>query len=302
MYRKILVPLDGSMFAEAALPYALAVCRKTGGTLELVTVKEPNPTYAHNDWTTAVREWSEAYLHEVAQRVRSATDGNVETTLLEGTVWEALQRRAQQTDADLVVMATHGRGALSRAWLGSTADTFVRHTDRPVLLVRPTDDEVEASEGFREVSIDRVLISLDGSDFSRSVVEPATTLGGLFGANYTLLRVVAFPAELWSPYLPQSVQMNVETVEEARQAALGSVEQLAAELRGRGLEADADVLVDTQAANAILRRSDDLDSSLIALATRGRGGLERVVLGSTTDKVIRGSDRPVLVVRASEEG
>jgi len=301
MYRKILVPLDGSMFAEAALPYALAVCRKAGGTLELVTVKEPNPTYAHNDWTTAVREWSEAYLAEVAERVRSATDADVKTTLLEGVVWEALQRRAQQAEADLVVMATHGRGALSRAWLGSTADTFMRHTDRPVLLVRPTDDKAEPSAGFREVSIDRVLISLDGSDFSRSVIEPATALGGLFGARYTLLRVVAFPAELWSPYLPQSVQMNVETVEEARQAALGSVEKMAAELRGRGFEADADVLVDTQAANAILRRSDDLDSSLIALATRGRGGLERVVLGSTTDKVIRGSNRPVLVVRASEE-
>lgn len=296
MYRQILVPLDGSSFAEAALPYALAVSRRAGSAVGLVSVEEPDQGLAYDEWATVARQWSLNYLEDMAGRIRDAAGGPVTTTLLQGNVPEALVLRAAEGGADLVVMATHGRGVLSRAWLGSVADAFVRRTDRPVLLVRPGEDD-EPVEPRHEVALDRILVPLDGSEFSRSILEPAVALGSLFGARYHLIRVLAFPTELASPYLPHSIQMNVDLVDEARGAALASLEGVAAELRLRGLEADVEVVVDPQAAHAILRRAGELDVGLVALATHGRSGAARLVLGSTTDKVIRGAQRPVLVLR-----
>ena len=297
MSARILVPLDGSAFAESALPVALAVGRRSGGAIELVAVQEPAPPFAYEEWELASRDWSESYLAEAARRAREASGVEVTTTVLRGRVADALARRTVESDADLVVMATHGRGALTRAWLGSVADSFVRHTDRPVLLVRPDDEEEQPPDPAGNWALGHVLIALDGSDLSRAIVGPAVRLGSLFDARYTLLRVVMFPVELASPYLPHTVQMNRDVVEEARAAAQRDLEGLAEELRGKGLRVEADVEVDGQAAHAILDQARELGAHLIALATHGRGGVTRAVLGSTADKVIRGAHRPVLVLR-----
>jgi nucleotide-binding universal stress UspA family protein len=220
----------------------------------------------------------------------------VSTRLLQGRVWEALVRHIEESGADLVVMATHGRGAFSRAWLGSVADALLRHTDRPVLLVRPLEDDAPPP-GDEDIDFSRILVPLDGSDLGRSILDPALELGSLFGARYHLLRVVSIPTESPSPYLPYAMPMNAGLIEGARQAAVTAMDAAAEELRRRGVEADAEVVVDTQPSHVILTRAAELDSGLVALATHGRSGLSRIVLGSTADKVIRGAPGPVLVLR-----
>lgn len=296
MFKKILVPLDGSAFAEAALPLATAVARRSGAAIELVNVHEPAPNLAYDEWEAAAREWSLSYLRETEGRLRDFSPGQVTTTVLAGRVSDALVQHAEASDSDLVVMATHGRGALTRAWLGSVADAFVRHTDRPVLLVRPDEDEGPADLAA-EVALDHVLIPLDGSDLSKQIVEPALALGSLFDARYTLVRIVTFPTELASPYIPHTVRLNREFVDEARVTAESYLGEQAAELRARGFRVESEVLVDGQAAHVVLGRAAELDVSMLALATHGRGAVARALLGSTTDKVIRGAHRPVLVVR-----
>jgi nucleotide-binding universal stress UspA family protein len=294
VYAKIVVPLDGSAFSEAALPYALSIGRRAGSDVELVSVAEDMQVYPDSSWERVAHDWLQRYLEDVSAGLRGAAGSTVTTRMLEGRIWEALVRHVEETDADLIVMATHGRGALSRAWLGSVADALVRHTDRPVLLVRPGEEDATPSPD--DIAFIRVLVPLDGSDLSRSILDPALELGSLFGAGYDLLRVVSIPTESPSPYVPYAMPLNVDVVEGARAAAVSAMEAVAEELQQRGVDATAEVVVDPQPARVILSRATR-NGGLVALATHGRGSASRMVLGSTADKVIRGASGPVLVLR-----
>jgi nucleotide-binding universal stress UspA family protein len=95
--------------------------------------------------------------------------------------------------------------------------------------------------------------------------------------------------------------MNQEVVQEARAAAATYLERQAEALRSRGLVVECDVLVDAQAGHGILRLAETHDVDAIAMATHGRGGFSRAVLGSAADKVVRGAHRPVLVHRPFNE-
>jgi nucleotide-binding universal stress UspA family protein len=292
------VPLDGSTFAESALPLALTISRRSGASVELATVHEPVPTFAYHEWEQAAREWSESYLSDVEGRVSASAGDSIETSIHSGRVAETLRKRAEEIGADLAVMATHGRGAFTRTWLGSVADSFVRHAPCPVLLVRPDE------EGQVDVTGDQVpetiLVPLDGSELSATILDRVVELGQLFGSRILLLRVVAYPVEIASPYLPHTVRMNQEIVEEAKAVAQQYLKRVAGPLAARGIEVDQAVVVDTQAGHGILKAAQERDVGLIAMSTHGRGGVARAVLGSTADKVIRGAHRPVLVYRPEE--
>lgn len=113
MYTKILVPLDGLKFADSSLPLALTLSRKTGAVVHLVTVLEPIPSFAYDEWESAAKEWCEEYLQNVLERVSGSAGGAVTTSLQTGHVVDTLEREAEAGIADLVVMATHGHGILS---------------------------------------------------------------------------------------------------------------------------------------------------------------------------------------------
>lgn len=299
MYRQILVPLDGSRFAESALPFALTVSRHTKASIHLVTVQEPVPSFAYDEWETAAEEWSTEYLGNVLERIEALAGGEVTTALLSGHVVEVLEKEAEERGVDLVVMATHGRGMLSRAWLGSVADAFVHHTDRPVLLVRPDEDQqVELSDGGPEVS--RILVPLDGSELSEQALEDAVAFGSLFGASYHLTRVVPYPMEFSSPYLPHTMQMNQQFINEAKESAEAYLDQHAERLRKRGHRVDSGVVVVAQPGHGILSESVEVEADFIAMATHGRTGLTRAILGSTADKVLRGTHLPLLLHRPTQ--
>lgn len=295
MYRQIMVPLDGSKFAETALPLALTLSRKTGAPLHLVTVIEPVPAFAYEDWSTAAEEWTREYLAKLTEEVASRAGGAVTSEVLTGHVVDALQAEAGKKDADLVVMASHGRGAVSRVWLGSVADRFVRNTDRPVLLVKPDEDDHPALDA--PAAFDSLLVPLDGSELSESALAHATEFGELFGSAYHLTRVVAYPVDLASPYLPHTAQMNQAVLDEAKERAAEYLEAHAERMRKRGLRVTTSITVDAQAGHGILLEADAVECNGIAMATHGRKGLTRALLGSTADKVLRGTHLPLLLYR-----
>lgn len=299
MYKHILVPLDGSTFAEAALPLALALTRKTGADLHLVSVVEPIPAFAYAEWEPAALDWSTQYLDSVAERVSDGAGGAVTTAVHSGRVVETLHEQSEALGIDLVVMATHGRGALSRAWLGSVADALKREAETPVLFVRPEEGEAPAPEPSDDFAT--LLVPLDGSELSESALEHATEFGELFGSAYHLTRVVAYPLEIASPYLPHTVQMNAEVLAEAKANAAEYLEDHAERMRRRGLRVTVSVAVDPQAAHGVLTEAEEVGADLIAMATHGRGGVSRVVLGSAADKVLRGTHLPVLLYRPSKK-
>ncbi|MBI4507043.1 MAG: universal stress protein [Chloroflexi bacterium] len=148
--QRILVPLDGSAFAEVALPHAVALAKQTGASLTLLSVLAPLPpavlpqgTYL--DWPKMQRDLhaeTRSYLDGVRQRV--AAEGLVVgVDLREGDAAGAIVDTAQALRADVIVMATHGRSGLGRWTLGSVADRVVRSARMPVLLIRPQEAPAE---------------------------------------------------------------------------------------------------------------------------------------------------------------
>jgi nucleotide-binding universal stress UspA family protein len=300
MYRSILVPLDGSTFGEHALPLAVSLARRSGASLELVLVHTPfiyvESGFLYDDRVDKqLQDQEQSYLEGVAKRLRAVTPVPVSWTLREGLVADSIRGQLTATSADLIVMTTHGRGPLSRFWLGSVADELVRRAPAPVLLVRPQESTPDLTQ---EPVLQYVFIPLDVSATAEQVLEPAVALGRLLGTDFTLLRVVKpvlfaghDPTALGDPALGQSVTEQIRT--EARTYLEGVAEGL----RARSLNVQTRVLVDTQPAVAILRESQDQPHGVIALATHGRGGLQRTLLGSVADKVVRGAILPVFVYR-----
>jgi nucleotide-binding universal stress UspA family protein len=307
MYRSLLVPLDGSSFGEQALPLAVALARRSAANLQVVRVHVPlAEAYAEalpgleSTVDPALRRRSQGYLDAVVGRLRAEAGPDVEVSsaVLTGAVPEALEEQLMATGVDLVVMTTHGRGPLARAWLGSVADALIRRLSVPLLLVRPQEAAAAAGPLPRHV-----VIPLDGSAFAEDIVEPAVGLG-LEGTEYTLLRVIppmipwncaAYPvAAGYENVLEQLAQLHAQDKAEAS-AYLGRV---AAGLRERGLRVETRIVCHDVPAVAILDEARAHPDGLVALATHGRGGLPRLFLGSVADKVLRGSLLPVLVHRA----
>jgi nucleotide-binding universal stress UspA family protein len=310
MFHSILVPLDGSTFGEHALPLAVSIARHAGAKLQLVHVHvSPAPLFTErragfdNTLGPALLQRSRSYLEEVAARVEAVSDVAVIPGVLEGDVQEAIHQRVLATSVDLVVMSTHGRGPLARAWLGSVADGLVRRLTVPVLLVRPKEGPLDLGGG---VCPRHVLVPLDGSPLAEKILEPAVALGSLANADYTLLRVVRPPGLTMVDPTGAGLDARLmgelqEVYEEERAEAEKYLNRVAAPLRARPAEVRTEVLAVEQPAAAILHEVRARGVDLVALETHARKGLPRLLLGSIADKLVRGSDVPVLLHRPAFE-
>ena len=188
MYRSLLVPLDGSPFAEQALPFALTIVRRAAASLQVVAVM-PHPGILVSTQFVAhmLGRWS-GYLERVVERIQRCHAVPVSCRVLEGeAVAPTIAAYVKQIEADLVVMTTHGRGTLGRLWFGSVAYELIRNLSVPALFVRPHDG---VAEWDTEPALRHMLIALDGSLLAERMLEPAVTLGTLMNADYVLLRVL----------------------------------------------------------------------------------------------------------------
>jgi nucleotide-binding universal stress UspA family protein len=305
MIRSILVPLDGSTFGEHALPMAVSLARRADALLHLAHVHQvvPPATIAGvavmDSLDLHLRQDEQAYLADVARRLTDLGPVRLKTELLDGEVEPAIQAQAARVEADLVVMSTHGRGALGRFWLGSVADELVRDLPRPVLVVRPHEGKPDL---HREPDLSNILLPLDGTLHAEKIIEPALELGKLFDSSFILVRVVK-PA-LRTSYLPEGSFVQASLLEEVqvlqkhlRDEAQTYLDGMAARLKERGVRVQTRVVTDEQAAVGILLEAQIRQAGLIAMETHGRGSLSRMFLGSVTDKVVRGGVVPVLLNR-----
>lgn len=291
MYASILVPLDGSRFAEEAIPHALDLVRQSGARLHLVTVRTPTAALladlAGRHVETAAADPEQRYLDRMCERLCDELGESVSFELLEPPVADALNDYALEHGVDIIVMTTHGRGGLSRAWLGSVADALVRRATVPVLLYRPGMER--GSDSFRNI-----LVPLDGSAESETAVPRAVELGGLTGARYTLLRVVQMPFLMEGLTSAELLRVDSDELDRRRGDAERYLRRLADRI-GKDGDVRTTTLLHERPADAILQHARDCDADLIAMATRGLGGWKRMVLGSVADKVLRGAEQPVLL-------
>ncbi len=295
MFRSVLVPLDGSTFSEHALAWARPIARKAEAEVTLALVQATLSRYpvemavlALDEWQKALQQRELEYLSRRSESLRS--DGiAVHSALLEGDVADSLIEWAEG-HADLVVMATHGRGGVERAWLGSVADSVVRHVSVPVLLVRPESGEATPPDA----RLRHVLAATDGTDAAEAAVDHAAALARLFDARLTVLRVVSVPSGLASPYIPHAAEMDRdvsrEREREAEEGLAATRSRLPPEVNTR-----VQLVKAYHPARGILTAIRDLDCDLVAVGTHRRSAVARAVLGSVADKVVRASPVPVLV-------
>jgi nucleotide-binding universal stress UspA family protein len=306
MYRNLLVPLDGSPSSEHALPLACNIAQRTGAGLHLAHVHMLNdPIYVEGmmvidaDLYSLGREHERAYLERIRDQLASrlgisATCANLDS---DSTIAGTLAHYAEANAIDLVVMTTHGRGGLARAWLGSVADALVRCSPSPILLLRPGEGTPDLAQAPQ---LKHILIPLDGSALSEQILGPALELGGLTQANYTLLRAVEpFVLVGYAP-LAQASRLDLQLTQQGLAGAQRYLDALAEPLRAEGQAIQTRAMLAEQAAAAILEEADQQKADLIAMTTHGRSGLARLFLGSVADKVLRGAGLPMLIQRPQQ--
>lgn len=293
MLRTILVPLDGSPASEHALPMAVSLARRANAALRLVYVRPP--TAAQYGMTPPPKE--QDYLDMVAWRIRQTTHLSVFAAVLEGPIAETIAEHAKSVHANLIVMTTHGRGPFSRFWLGSVADDLIRRVPAPLLVLRPTDGESPPPD--RDWAPKRILVPLDGSHLAEQALAPAVEIAKLAKAELTLFRIIE-PIPVLAPdgLMPQPTVVDAHLIDELKTQARSYLERAAEKLRKDGLGVQTQILVEDRTATAILEAGREFD--LIAMATHGRHGIARMLIGSVADKLVRGAAGPVLIARPED--
>jgi len=290
-FSSVLVPLDGSVLAAAVLPLTRILALSAAAEVTLVTVLA-------SDATPGATRGPANYLREMAAPLRAA-GVVVHTTIRLGEPAVAILGLVAECEADIVVMATHGRTGLGRAWLGSVADRVLRSSPVPVLLLHPNQHRIER--------LRTLLVPVDGSPGGAVALATAVPLARTSGARLVLVRAtVPLPLWLYEPTLGLNTGPLIDPMwaEDARLAAEAYAQGLAGRLRRTGLAAEGQG-ISGQPGVAIVAAAEAADADLIVMSTRGRAGPLRSILGSVANEVVRQSRRPVLLVRrtpTSHEG
>ncbi|MFC7080660.1 universal stress protein [Halorussus caseinilyticus] len=295
MYDSILVPTDGSEHAERAAEHALSLARAFDSTVHFVNVVDVQTEGGLFSAGGVDREFvgrlEDRGREKIATLEELAESGDdVRTAVVKGRPSEGILDYAEENDADLVLMGTHGRTGLNRYVTGSVAERVVRLSDAPVFTVRATERSV-VGDGY-----DDVLIPTDGSDCADAAVAHGIAIAEQYDATVHAVNVMNVRAMTSADEMPSQPTL-LETFEERGEEATEAVAERA---REAGLDAVTAVWKGTPAVG-LLDYADDEDVDLIAMGTHGRRGLDRYFLGSTTAKVVRASEVPVLSVRSSED-
>ncbi len=300
MVAKMLVPLDGSPLAEAAVPW-VAHLAQTGGYVPVLAQVIPWPTMVsdglmvgytppevYEEIMEAEQEGAAEYLATISERL-AAQGVQTQTVIRQGTPTTGLLDLADELGVTAIVMATHGRSGVPRVFLGSIANSIVHSATVPVLLVR-----AGAATSDRPPGADRLLVPLDGSALAERALEAATALGHE-GSSVALVRVVEPLAA------PNDGEQATAPAHDLHDEAAAYLKTTAARLEAQGIQTGTEVMRGAPAEQVIAAaRAHDAD--LIVMSTHGRSGPARWFLGSVADEVVRHADRPVLLVSARTRG
>ncbi|MDS0477699.1 universal stress protein [Natrinema sp. 1APR25-10V2] len=289
MYETVLVPTDGSSTATTAARGAIALAQRFDASLHAISVLENGDLPDDLDPETLESLTDSAERALTAVEDLTADAGVAATTSLvdpSGPVHEAIVDYALEHDVDVIVMGTHGRTGADRLVIGSVAERTLRVSPIPVLAV-PEAAVLERDFG-------RILVPTDGSEPATAAADHAIALATATDAMLQVVHVVdtdAVPEE-------SAGASVLEAFEAAGQHAVDDVVDRADEAGVRAVEAS--VLSGTPA-QAILDYAAQRDTALVVVGTHGRAGLDRYLLGSVTENVVRRAETPVLAVSPPDE-
>jgi nucleotide-binding universal stress UspA family protein len=334
MFKRIIVPLDGSNRAERAIPVAARIARASKGStilLQVVTIPLEigsqvvplsgfSSTTLDNDINIATN-----YLAAIARK--DELDGiDLKMKVLTGSAAQKIQAVVEEEQADLVVMCSHGATGIKRFMLGSVAQKVARHSTIPVLVLRQDGSMPVSSypDRLRPLRAVMAVVALDGSALAEAALMPAASLVMALAApargSLQLTRVVKLPIKV-SESAKQRKHTHHDSVDmHAKDEAIGEAKAYLGNLVDHLLQGplkDADltltwsVAVGKDVAETLIKVAETGEVAtgsnifggcdLIVLATHGRGGLERWVLGSVTEHILGATRLPLLIVRPNEQ-
>lgn len=289
MYTKILIPLDGSKFAEAVLPYARVLARELSIPVDLLYVNDPKEPPACAPFM------ANEYLTRIGESFGTGVGSIVETG---HTAAKIVEVAAAQPET-LIAMATHGYSGAKRWLLGSVAEKVLRAASNHVLLVRPANGAPHA-----EARLTTVFVPLDGSKLAETVLPTVSELALRLSLRVELVRVTrriySAPPEAFLPVFGASAPNLKKLWEEAHAEANGYLIDKAAQLRRQGLTQVESVVLESGAdgaAAAIVDLINKTADSWVAMCTLGESGIGNWPVGSVTERVVRYTTAPVLVIR-----
>jgi len=308
MYKKVLVPLDGSELAESVFPYV----RELAARLDLDLVFLHVCTSEERAFTTMYR----AYIERMANMVKDQSEGirqkigiqaegktvQAQGELTGGYPAEEIIRYANENEVDFIIMATHGYSGIKRLVMGSVADKVLRGSKIPIWLIRPRIPEELI---YGKWSSRTVLVPLDGSELSESVIPHVEALAkqrGIELLDVVLLRVCTSPTTKYDDIELFGTSLNWDYVQQETAYCKKAVSEYLTEIEKRfkasNIHAQS-VVLEGRAADEIVDYANSNSFNLIVMATLGHSGFSRWVLGSVTNRVLCGVSSPIFLIKPS---
>lgn len=282
MFKRILIPLDGSAESEAAIEEADRLMPRGGTAFLLHVIPPATPAAGSPLPLMAIPDRAQEYLEKLADRYSRI---NTRLFVDSGDPAERILKVALSLNIDLVAMTTRARTGLSRLLLGSVAQQVVRHSALPVLLTRP---------GMRRpaAEIRRIVVPLDATAEAAPILEVVKPIARGTASEILLVHVTEALGDVL-PAVPPDRPLQTFARNPMRRL------QRIADGLGREAIAAMPIVAPGKPVEEILRQARALEADLIVMATRSPVGVERLVVGSVAEGVLRKSDCAVLLLRTA---
>ncbi|MBN1376574.1 MAG: universal stress protein [Dehalococcoidia bacterium] len=311
MFKKILVPLDGSVEAETVLPYVRDIATRFGSEVNILSVgmgsrrRRVNQLLddyiqhavehlqGHSIICRAVVLYNDAAENESGYAEITARTKQIKAkgNLLYGGPADKILEYTRKHRINLVVMATHGLSGLRRWWLGSVFEKVISQSTVPVLGIH--SKHAKEIDKDSVVTFKRILVPLDGSDTGEAALHDAESIALKTGASMVLLHVIPEPHMIEVRMLGSEFSDIVKAMHDAGEKYLAKVNK---RLNEKGIDVTAKILSGDPAAR-IVDQARHEKADLLAISTHGRSGIARWVLGSVADKILHESKIPMWMVR-----
>lgn len=285
----ILVPTDFSERSQVALSAAGRIAQEEGAVISLLhsirlpILHTPYDVNVPEAIWEGLRKGTRIRMREAQLFLNQAGCEEVQSVISESLPpHEAIAKCAEETQTDLIVMATHGRRGVSHAFLGSVCEKTLRLASPPVLAIKDPPDMTFPPR--------RILCPIDFSDSSDRARRLGEAWAGRYGAQIVFLHVIESSPDVLRYGSADGFQID-QACQRFSEEQLESRVQAAQEI---GLDADACVARGI-AHDVIVEQAALLDADLIVMGTHGFSGLQHAVLGSVTERTLRLSRRPILV-------
>ncbi len=311
VFNNVIVPLDGSELSAQALPAASIMAKATGASMTLLRSFEPIPYWQadagqgrfRGSMAVAEHDRIAALLRAEKQLLEQrGVDSRIDVVASEGAAHESIINLANQQPDALIAMSTHGRGGLSRMLMGSVTAKVVRAVCNPTLIVRCNEKDCPVVPHHLE----NIIVPLDGSDFAESALPYAQELATEFGARLTLVRTTpdseyfrvntewgaAHDISTMKQYDPENTATRL--AETAKAYLWRKADELSAQFQAFDVEAVHRLETPSE---TVIKLTHRLDNGLVVMASHGRRGIGRALLGSVADRIVRHSRMPTLLVR-----